>query len=206
MAHTARHIYLASRSPRRRELLKQIGVSFELLLMREDSRRGADVDETPREAETPSEYVMRITRTQAEMGWAQCVKRRQPAHPVLAADTTVVLDGAIIGKPDNAPHAQQMLHRLSGHTHQVLTAVAIARAERIETALSSSTVEFRVLEDEEIRRYVESGEPLDKAGAYAIQGRAAVFVRSISGSYSGIIGLPLYETAELLRHHGAMPA
>ena len=199
MANSDKRIYLASRSPRRRELLKQAGIAFDLLLMRADLRRGVDVDEAPLAGEAADAYVMRIASAKAAAGWRQVEKRRLPAGPVLAADTTVVLEGDIVGKPDHGEHAQQMLRRLSGKTHQVLTAIAIARGSRLETALSASSVEFRELEDDEIRSYVASGEPLDKAGAYAIQGRAAVFVRAISGSYSGIMGLPLYETAELLR-------
>ena len=199
MTPTDHRIYLASRSPRRRELLKQGGIAFDLLLMRTDLQRGVDVDETPLPAEAPVAYVMRIASTKAAAGWRQVAVRRLPGAPVLAADTTVVLDGDILGKPDNAEHARQMLRRLSGRTHQVLTAIAIAREDHLEAALSTSAVEFRELEDGEIARYVASGEPLDKAGAYAIQGRAAIFVRAISGSYTGIMGLPLYETAELLR-------
>ncbi len=124
---------------------------------------------------------------------------------MLAADTAVVIKGEIIGKPADPQSAQQFLRRLSGQTHQVLTAVAVARETRVETALSVSAVEFRELADVEIQRYVASGGPLDKAGAYAIQGRAAVFVRAISGSYSGIMGLPLFETAELLARFGIAP-
>jgi septum formation protein len=199
MTNPDTRIYLASRSPRRRELLKQAGIAFDLLLMRADLQRGIDVDEAPQPGEAPVAYVMRIAAAKASAGWRQVAQRRLPAVPVLAADTTVVLDGGIVGKPDNAAHAQQMLRRLSGRKHQVLTAIAVARGDQLETALSDSAVEFRELDDGEIRRYVASGEPLDKAGAYAIQGRAAIFVRAISGSYSGIMGLPLYETAELLR-------
>ncbi len=199
-------IYLASRSPRRRELLKQIGVAFDVLLMRADLRRGVDVDETPLASETPPEYVERIAKSKAEAGWRQVAMRRLPVNPVLAADTTVVLEGEIMGKPQDAVHAQRMLGQLSGRTHQVLTAMAVARGDFLESALSASTVEFRELEAGEIRRYVASGEPFDKAGAYAIQGRAAVFVRAIGGSYSGIMGLALYETAELLRRCDVTPA
>ena len=199
MTPSDKRIYLASRSPRRRELLKQIGVTFELLLLREHSPRGADIDETLLEGEAPVSYVTRITRAKAESGWRHVKLRRVLAYPVLAADTAVVLDGDIIGKPVDAHHAQEILRRLSGKTHQVLTAVAVAHKEHIDTALSASTVEFRDLGEDEIRRYVASGEPLDKAGAYASQGRAAVFVRAINGSYSGVMGLPLFETAQLLR-------
>jgi septum formation protein len=205
MTYTDNRIYLASRSLRRRELLKQIDIAFELLLLREDLRRGADVDEAPLPGEAPADYVSRVARAKAEAGWSRIANRRLPPRPVLAADTTVVLDGGIIGKPADARDAQQLLQRLSGKTHHVLTAIAVARRERVETALSTSTVDFRELGPGEIQRYVASGEPLDKAGAYAIQGRAAVFVRAISGSYSGIMGLPLFETAEVLGRFDVAP-
>ena len=190
-------IYLASRSPRRHELLAQIGVAFGEL----PPGDGA-VDETPHPDESPAAYVVRVARAKAQAGWRQIVTQGLPRLPVLAADTTVALGGDILGKPDDAAHARRLLERLSGTTHEVLTAVAVAFEGRLDTALSVSTVEFRDLNEPEIRRYVESGEPLDKAGAYAIQGRAAVFARAISGSYSGIMGLPLYETAQLLRDLG----
>jgi len=205
MTISINRIYLASRSPRRRELLKQIGIAFELLLLREDLRRGADVDEALAPGESPAAYVSRVARAKAEAGWIRIASRRLQLYPVLAADTTVVLDGEIIGKPADARGAQQLLRRLSGQAHQVMTAVAVAREARVETALSISAVEFRELADGEIQRYVASGEPLDKAGAYAIQGRAAMFVRAISGSYSGIMGLPLFETAELLGRFDVAP-
>ena len=205
MTISANRIYLASRSSRRRELLKQIGIAFESLLLREELRRGADVDEAPLPGESPAAYVSRVARAKAEAGWIRIASRRLPLHPVLAADTTVALDGGIIGKPADARDAQLSLQRLSGKTHHVLTAIAVARGERVETALSTSAVEFRELDADEIRRYVASGEALDKAGAYAIQGRAAVFVRAISGSYSGIMGLPLFETAELLGRFDVAP-
>ena len=201
MPSADQRIYLASRSPRRRELLDQIGIAFEVLPM-----RGAGVDGTPLAGEAPVAYVTRIAQAKAEMCWRQVVTRGLPVRPVLAADTIVVLEGEIIGKPEQAGHARQLLARLAGKTHQVLTAIAIAHKEHIETAVSISAVEFRTLGGDEIRRYVAGGEPLDKAGAYAIQGRAAVFVRAITGSYSGIVGLPLYETAELLRHFDITPA
>jgi nucleoside triphosphate pyrophosphatase len=203
--YTDNRIYLASRSPRRRELLRQIGIVFEILLMREEPRRGVDVDESPLAGEAPAAYVMRIAQAKAEAGWGTIERRRLSPYPVLSADTTVVFDGEIVGKPDAEQHAQQLLQRLSGKTHHVLTAIAVARREHVETALSTSAVEFRELDADEIRRYVATGEPLDKAGAYAIQGRGAVFVRAISGSYSGIMGLPLFETAELLRRFDVAP-
>jgi len=200
MTHSGSRIYLASRSPRRRELLAQLGVAFDELLTHE--LHGADVDETPHADEAAPAYVMRVARAKAELGWRQVESRALAPLPVLAADTTVVLDGEILGKPADAEHAGQMLRGLSAHTHEVLTAVAIARGDRMETALSASTVEFRNLDDAEIRAYAASGEPLDKAGAYAIQGGAAVFITRLAGSYSGIMGLPLIATAELLWRFG----
>ena len=192
-------IYLASRSPRRRELLKQMGVSFESLLLREDLRRGVDVDETPLPDESPGIYALRIARTKAAFALQQIAQRGLPQKPVLAADTTVVFDDMLIGKPVDEKHAAQLLRALSGREHQVLTAVALALRDQIETQISVSSVWFRELSDIEIRRYVASGEALDKAGAYAVQGRAAAFVTRIEGSYSGIMGLPLAETADLLQ-------
>lgn len=193
-----KRIYLASRSPRRRELLKQIGVNFELLLLREDPRRGGDIDETPLPDEPPDAYALRVAGAKAEVAARHLTQRSLPQNPVLAADTIVVLEGRILGKPVDVGHAIQMLQTLSGREHKVITAIAMARREQIETRISVSAVQFRELSDLEIRRYVTSGEPLDKAGAYAIQGRAAAFITRIEGSYSGIMGLPLAETAELL--------
>jgi septum formation protein len=197
-AHPSR-FYLASRSPRRRELLNQVGYAYAEL------PPGADVDETPRAGEAPAEYVLRLAREKAAAGWRAVIADNLAALPVLAADTTVVVDGSIVGKPDNVAQAGEMLRRLCGRQHQVLTAVALASAAGVATRLSVSTVEFRDFTGAEIERYVASGEPLDKAGAYAIQGRAAMFVRTISGSYSGIMGLPLFETAELLGSLGITP-
>jgi len=198
MSVSDKRIYLASRSPRRRDLLKQIGVPFELLLLREDLRRGADVDETPLPEESPGVYVLRVAGAKANMAVRQIALRGLPQKPALAADTTVVFDGVVLGKPEDAEHAGRMLRALSGREHQVLTAVAIALRDRVETQISVSSVWFRELSDADIRRYCATGEPLDKAGAYGIQGRAGAFVTRIAGSYSGIMGLPLVETAELL--------
>lgn len=195
-------IYLASRSPRRRELLTQIGVRFELLMFRGIPREDPDVDEAVLPQESPEDYVNRVTLAKAEAGMRRIRERHLIPHPVLAADTTVEIDGSVIGKPEHEADAVAILQRLSGRTHRVLTAVAIADSVRMESLLSISEVRFRTLEHEEIRRYVASGEPLDKAGAYGIQGRAAVFVEEIRGSYTGIMGLPLYETALLLRRFG----
>ena len=199
MSVSDKRIYLASRSPRRRDLLKQIGVPFELMLLREDLRRGVDIDEMPLPDESPGVYVLRIAKTKVEMAVRQIAYRALPQKPVLAADTTVVFDGQIVGKPDDAEHAARILRALSGREHQVLTAVAVALREQVETQISVSSVCLRELSEADIRRYCATGEPLDKAGAYAIQGRAGAFVTRISGSYSGIMGLPLMETTELLQ-------
>jgi len=197
-----KNIYLASRSPRRRELLKQIGVVFQVVQLREDPRRGADVDETPKPAEAPADYVLRVARAKAELAVHYLQRRSLQRWPVLAADTTVVCDQRVIGKPADADDAIRILTGLSGRPHEVISAVAVALAERVEIALSLSKVWFRALSDEEVRRYVASGESFDKAGAYAVQGRAAAFVTRIEGSYSGIMGLPLAETADLLGKFG----
>jgi len=195
-------IYLASRSPRRRELLAQIGVGFDLLLLRDDPARGNDVDESPLPGEDPHDYVLRVSHAKAEVGWQRVLQRRLPHFPVLAADTAVVLNGRIMGKPANRDEAMEMLLALSGKRHEVLTAVAVTNAGRIEQKLSATIVQFGKLTDHAVRRYAMTGEPLDKAGAYAIQGHAAAFIEKIEGSYSGVMGLPLYETAELLAVFG----
>lgn len=195
-------IYLASRSPRRRELLRQIGVTFEIIPLREAPRHPADVDETPRPGETPEAYVLRVACEKAQAAVGITRARRLAGRPVLAADTTVVCDDMILGKPENAAAALRMLTSLAGRAHRVLTAVAVKAGDVIDTRVSESQVWFRALTAEEIRRYIATGESTDKAGAYAVQGRAAAFITRIEGSYSGIMGLPLAETAELLRSHG----
>ncbi len=195
-------IHLASRSPRRRELLHQIGIRFELLMFRASPREDEAVNEDARPGEAAEDYVVRLARAKAEHGLLLQGLRRVSTHLVLAADTTLDLDDEIIGKPRDEQDAAEILARLSGRTHRVLTAVALASGSRIEHALSVSTVRFRALDTTEIRRYVQTGEPMDKAGAYALQGRAAIFVQEIQGSHSGIIGLPLCETALLLRQFG----
>lgn len=205
MAMLEKRIYLASRSPRRRELLKQIGVGFEMLLLREDPKRTADVDETPLAGEVSAEFAVRIARAKAQAGWLSAAQRRLPRFPVLAADTVVALGPEIIGKPRSAEHAAEILRSLSGTVHEVYTAVAVAFEDQVEARLSRSAVEFRELDEQDIRRYVATGEPMDKAGAYGIQGRAAVFVSNICGSYTGIMGLPLFETAALLAKFGVEP-
>ncbi|MCC4117449.1 Maf family nucleotide pyrophosphatase [Aromatoleum toluclasticum] len=203
MSNLQARIYLASRSPRRRELLRQIGVHFDLLVFRGTERGAdADVDETPLPDENVEHYVERVALTKAQAGCRRLQWRTLPQHPVLSADTTLELDGEIIGKPADAADAAAILRRLSGRTHRVLTAVAISDGARTRSSISTSEVRFRALTDAEIRHYVASGEPMDKAGAYGIQGRAAIFIEEIRGSYTGIMGLPLYETAQLLDAFG----
>jgi len=199
-----RFVYLASRSPRRRELLRQIGVTFEVFQLREAAQRRADIDETPLPGESPEAYVLRVSRDKAQAAAAMVGARRVAPRPVLTADTTVACDGTILGKPADAADAARMIGLLSGRAHRVLTAVAVALGGNIDTRLSESQVWFRVLAADEIRRYVATGESRDKAGAYAVQGRAAAFITRIEGSYSGIMGLPLAETADLLRIHGIL--
>jgi len=184
-------IVLASQSPRRRELLAQLGVRFETL----DPR----FDETPRAGESPEALVVRLAAAKAEAG---CAALADAAAVVIGADTEVVLDGEALGKPRDAEHACAILEQLSGRCHAVLSAVALARAGTTEVRVSESRVCFRALSSDECRTYARSGEPLDKAGGYAIQGRAAAFVSSIEGSYTGVVGLPLFETAELLSEAG----
>jgi septum formation protein len=198
-------IYLASRSPRRRELLHQIGVEHQVLTQRMTAERVTDVSEESLPGEKPRDYVLRMCRDKVESGWVRVVQRRLPLRGVLAADTIVCLGDEILGTPVDAAEAADFLGRLSGREHEVLTAVAFKFGERMETELSVTAVRFRALEPSEIRRYVASGEPMDKAGGYGIQGRAGVFIAEIRGSYSGVMGLPLYETAQLLRRFGFGP-
>ena len=198
-----RSIYLASRSPRRRELLAQIGVRFHLLLFRDKPETDPELDEVPLAGETPVTYVERVARAKAQAGWKRLEQRNLPRAAVLAADTTVALDGRILGKPADRRESAEMLAALSGKRHQVLTAVAVKHDFQFECVLQSSEVEFKPLTADEIRQYVATGECDDKAGAYAIQGRAAQFVAELRGSYSGVMGLPLYETAQLLERMGA---
>ena len=193
-----RGIYLASRSPRRRELLSQIGVRYHLLLFRERVGEKPDVDESVLEGEAPAAYVERMARAKADTGWRRMLQRNLPPAPVLAADTTVALDGRIYGKPENRTEAEEILAALAGKRHEVLTAVALKNQDWIEVALSTSEVQLKALSKDDIAQYVASGESDDKAGAYGIQGRAARFVVEIRGSYSGIMGLPLYETGQLI--------
>lgn len=194
-------IYLASKSPRRRELLRQIGVQYELLMMREQSPR-IDVDEAPLRDESAHAYVQRIVLLKAAMAMKVMRERRLPTRPILTADTTVTIDGDVLGKPVDRDDAVRMLKRLSGQSHQVLTAIAVTVDREVKHVLSTSFVSFATLSEDEIKRYVDSGEPMDKAGGYAVQGLAARFITKLSGSYSGVMGLPLYETTALLRQCG----
>jgi len=198
IASLERGIYLASRSPRRRELLAQIDVRFHLLLFRARPGQDVEVDEAPLAGEAAEAYVQRVARAKADSGWRRMLQRNLPRAPVLSADTTVSVDGRILGKPAGREDATAMLGSLSGREHEVLTAVALKNQDHLEIALSVSEVQLKALSKDEIAQYVASGEGDDKAGAYGIQGRAARFVVELRGSYSGVMGLPLYETGRLL--------
>jgi septum formation protein len=198
-------IYLASQSPRRKQLLEQWGVRCELLLP--DADEDVEALEAVKPGEAPATYVQRVTALKLQASVERLRRRGLRLAPVLCADTTVALGRRILGKPADAADARRMVADLAGRTHRVLTAVAVARpvvrgAGRQWAALSTSQVEFDLWSSEDIRRYVESGEPMGKAGAYAIQGAASLHIRHISGSYSGIMGLPAHETAQLLRSAG----
>ncbi|WP_153163359.1 nucleoside triphosphate pyrophosphatase [Zoogloea sp. 1C4] len=195
-------IYLASNSPRRRELLQQIHVHFEPLLFRGPGRNDHDIAEDVLPGEDAVTYVQRVANAKATGGIQRMRWRELPQRLLLAADTTLELDGEIIGKPDDGEHAVAILQRLSGRVHRVLTAVVVSDGLRFETRLSTSEVRFRPLSEDEIRYYVATGEADDKAGAYGIQGRAALFIEEIRGSYTGIMGLPLFETGALLQEFG----
>ena len=183
-------IILASASPRRRQLLDQIGVSCQVMPV--------DIDETVKVGESAEDFVTRLALEKASTGY----QRSETKRPVLGSDTIVLLNNQILGKPENRAHAIQMLSSLSGHSHQVLTAVAMLSEDKKQCLLSTSSVFFRQLSEDEIQSYWETGEPVDKAGAYAIQGLAAQFIERLDGSYSGVMGLPLFETAQLLKAFG----
>ena len=199
-------IYLASQSPRRRQLLEQLGVRYELLLA--DDTEDAEALEVVLPNEAPRAYVQRVTLLKLEAALARMKRRGLPPAPVLCSDTTVALGKTILGKPDDVKHAAQILGSLSGQTHRVLTSVAMGTLSKAgkplktQQALSVSNVRFAHLTRTQIQNYVASGEPMGKAGAYAVQGRAAAYIEHISGSYSGIMGLPMFETAQLLREFG----
>lgn len=198
----AEFIYLASQSPRRRQLLEQMGIAHRLLLP--DESEDAEALETVLPGEPPEAYVRRVTGLKLEAAVARLARRGLPVAPVLCSDTTVALDGTIHGKPADVDDAVRMLSAMAGHRHQVLTAVSVAPggAAPALQALSVSDVTFAAMSPAQIQAYVASGEPMGKAGAYAIQGRAAAHIAHISGSYTGIMGLPVFETAGLLRQLG----
>jgi septum formation protein len=193
-------IYLASQSPRRRELLTQIGVAHELLLPTPEE--DAESLEVVLVGEAPEVYVQRVTALKLVAARARLAGATGQNRPILCADTTVAMDGTILGKPENAMDAQRVLRALSGQTHRVFTAIAIGWGDKTAQACCESHVTFAKLSDAEIADYVASGEPMGKAGAYGVQGRAAAFIARIEGSYSGIMGLPLFETAQALREVG----
>ncbi len=190
-------IHLASQSPRRRELLDQIGVPHTLL--------PCEIDETPVANEEPQAYVERMARKKAEAGWQYVKQTGLPDYPVLAADTSVILGKKILGKPENSQHACDMLLALSGTCHEVITAVAVYSDRNVEVTISRTKVRMTTFSKDVAKKYIATGEPNDKAGAYGIQGFGAVLVDSIEGSYSGVVGLPLKETAELLNTFGISP-
>ena len=193
-------LYLASQSPRRRQLLEHWGVRCELLLP--DPHEDAEAIEVVRPNEAPATYVKRVTRLKLQHAVERLQRRGLPAGPVLCADTTVALGRQILGKPESPEHAAATLRALSGREHQVLTAVALWHQGRIHQGLSRSKVRFAELSEAQIAHYVASGEPMGKAGAYGIQGLAGLLIESISGSYTGIMGLPAHETAQLLASAG----
>jgi septum formation protein len=202
MKQLDKKIYLASKSPRRRELLRQVGIDFDILSLRSDPARGIDVSEDTVAGEPALAYVERVARSKGAFAWNVLHMRRMPLRPVLSADTTVTLDGEILGKPGDPKEAYAMLERLSGRTHQVLTSVAVHYTDVFEQVTQVSNVRFATLSPEAIRAYCATPEPYDKAGAYGIQGLAALFIEHIEGSHSGIMGLPVFETAQLLQKAG----
>jgi septum formation protein len=203
MPKVIRKIYLASKSPRRRELLRQIGIDYELLLLNsQDQERADTINEAILPNEEPIDYIKRVSKEKADYAWRSLEHRRLLARPILTADTTVVIDKKILGKPQNKKEAVSMLKELSGKTHKVLTCISIKDKDKLLQAVQESEVTFAVLSDEMIESYCDTIEPYDKAGGYGIQGTAAKFITHIAGSYSGIVGLPLYETTKLLREIG----
>ena len=193
-------VYLASQSPRRRQLLEQLGVRYELLLP--DESEDAEALEAVLKNEAPTAYVKRVTNLKLDAAVARLKRRQLKPAPILCSDTTVALGRIIFGKPEDAKDAKRMLAELAGHTHRVLTAVAVQSGRKRFDALSTSKVTFDQMTSRQISAYVANGEPLGKAGAYAVQGRAALHISHINGSYSGIMGLPIRETAALLKAAG----
>jgi septum formation protein len=187
-------IYLASRSPRRAELLKQLGIDFIVL--------PSDIDESPHFNEKSDDYVLRLASEKSQSCYASLEAHQMTIYPVLAADTTVSIDGKILGKPQDDEDAFQMLSMMSGRWHEVHTGIAVSTKEGVSVAISSTKVEMMQLTDEKILAYIATGEPRDKAGAYGIQGLAGTLIKRIEGSYSGVMGLPIHETSQLLCHAG----
>ena len=202
MAFADQKIYLTSKSPRRRELLRQIGIEFEILMLREGDVRDGAVSEIVLPGEAPEDYVARVAREKAESGAGAVLWRKLPQRPVLASDTIVTLDSLILGKPANMEDAVSTLKLLSGRTHQVLTSVAVMANGQMFEAMQRSEVTFGELSEHTLLAYCALSEPYDKAGGYAVQGYAAQFIERITGSYSGIMGLPLFETTQLLQKAG----
>lgn len=199
-------VWLASQSPRRRELLQQMGIAYQLLLA--DADEDTEAIEAVHTNETPLEYVQRVTHAKADAAWARWRQRQLPAAPIVCADTCVALGNTILGKPIDAHHATHMLQQLSGTQHQVLTAVVVLQPnpQHRLADVCISQVWFDSLDNHAIQHYIASGEPFGKAGAYAIQGLGASFVRHIEGSFSGIVGLPVFETKQLLQQIAPMQA
>jgi septum formation protein len=193
-------VYLASQSPRRRQLLEQLGVRYELLLP--DHHEDSEALEHEKPGEAPAHYVQRVTGLKLDAALARLKRRGLPPAPILCSDTTVARGRTIYGKPADESDAARMLRELAGTTHRVLTAVAVQGGRRRLSALSDSRVTFAAMTSSQVRSYVATGEPMGKAGAYAVQGRAAAYISDIRGSYSGIMGLPMFETAQLLRAFG----
>ena len=195
-------IYLASRSPRRLELLQQMGVTCKTVLLREEANRGRDVDESPLSSENPFVYVERMAKMKAEIGMLRARQRAMQKMPLLGADTIVVFNGTIFGKPADPADARRMLKLLSGTTHEVLTAVAVTDGTQLLHDTCVSRVRFRDITEAEINGYINTNEPMGKAGAYAVQGLGAMFIERLEGSYSGVMGLPIFETSMLLSQFG----
>lgn len=195
-------IYLASKSPRRLALLQQMGIVSKTLMMREEPNRIRDIDETPLPSENPYVYVERMAKMKADIGRLRAKQRGLPQLPVLGADTIVVFNGTIFGKPADPADAKRMLKMLSGTTHEVLTGVAVTDGTRMLHDTSISRVRFRDITEAEINAYIGTGEPMGKAGSYAVQGLGAIFIERIEGSYSGVMGLPIFETSMLLSRFG----
>ena len=194
--------YLASQSPRRREILDKLHAPYRLLNLIEGPGREADFEETQIPGEKPVDYVKRISTTKADAAWKHLSDNQLQAAPILTADTTVCINDTILGKPNDAQEARLMLEILSGKEHQVLTAINMKNGDNVQQKLSKTTVSMRQITTNEIEAYIKTDEPFGKAGSYGIQGIASIFISHIAGTYSGVVGLPIYETSELMKHFG----